>query len=219
VIRRRVLSCAVLGLLLAVAGSQAAPPLRVKVNPVAAPCLVAARQAYERASGRSFTIEAGDLEHAHSADGFDAVVGIEGELTRLLESGAVELDLGIARIPWVLVGGGGDVSALDRPRGRVLVLGGQVGLAARRRLQHLPAEQVTSLPPRSAAVRPGPDALAVVPLSLAIGAASTQLDIPPLEVRGLTVARSGDPEGARRLVEFLASPEGAAAFADCGAGR
>jgi len=218
-IRRHGLGCFGLGLLLAVAGGEAAMPLRVKASPVVAPCLTAAREAYQRAFHQTFTIETGGLERARSAEGFDAVVGIEGELTRVLESGAAELDLGIARIPWVLVGAGGEVAALDRPRGRVLVLGGRVGLPARRRLQHLPAEQVTSLPQETSAVRPGPDELAVVPLSLVIGAASTPLDLPPLEVRGLSVAGSGNREGAHRLVQFLASPDGAAAFAACGAAR
>jgi len=219
VIGRAGLRCAGLTLLVAAAGAEGAKPLRVKADPATAPCLAAARDAYERASGRSFTIETGNLERARSAQGFDVLVGIEGELTRVLESGAADLDLGIARIPWVLVGAGGEVGALDRPKGRVFVLGGSVGLAARRSLQHLPAEQVTALPPGAGPVRPGPGELAVVPLSLAAGVPAAALDIPPLEVRGLAVSGSRDLEGARRLVQFLSSPAGAAAFAACGAGR
>lgn len=210
-------------LLLAFAGpSPAGTPLRVKASPAVARCVEAVRELYEGRAGRSFVLVVGSLERADSAAGADVVVGAEDEFTRIIEGGVSdpEADAAIARIPWVLVGAGSDVRALDRAAGRqVAVLGGLVGLEARRSLQHLPAERVRRIEPRSATepVRVGPGALAVVPLSLA-GPEEivAPLAIAPLEVRALGIRAAYDVAAARDFVLFLARDPGNAAFRECG---
>jgi hypothetical protein len=203
------------------AGTPAPPtPLQVKASPAVARCVESVRALYERSSGRGFVLVVGPLERTDSAAGADVVVGVEEELTRILEGGIAhpEADEPVARIPWVLVGAGRDASALDRTSRRVSVLGGLVGLEARRRLQHLPAERVRRVEPRSATepVRVEPGELAVVPLSLADPAEEVAtLSLPPLEVRVLGVRKSPHLEAARGLVAFLAGG-GNAAFCECG---
>lgn len=201
-----------------------APPgvLRLKASPAVAPCVAAVRELYERSSGRSFVLEVGSLERAASAAGADVVVGVEGELTRILEGGIShpDLDVAVASIPWVLVGGGRDVRALDRPGGHVAVLGGLVGLEARRSLQHLPAERVRTLGPATTGpVRTAGGDLAVVPLSLAAPGEVAPLSLPPLEVRALGVRASRNLEAARGLLHFLSQGVGNTAFCDCGRGE
>ena len=213
---------AVLVLLALASPSPAGPLLRVKASPAVARCVEAVRDLYERGAGRSFALEVGPLERMDSAAGADVVVGAEPELTRILEGGVSdpEADVVIARIPWVLVGAGNDARALDRAAGRpVVMLGGLVGQEARRTLQHLPAERVRRIEPRSATepVRVGPGTLAVVPLSLA-GAEEVValLPIAPFEVRALGVRASHERTAARDFVSFLSAGAGNAAFCQCG---
>jgi hypothetical protein len=196
--------------------------LRVKVSPAVGPCVVAVRPLYEATFKGKLTVEVARLETAASATGADAVVGAEGELTRLIEGGAShpDLDVDVATIPWVLVGPSADtapdIRALDRPTVRVRVLGGTVGLEARRMLQHLPPENVRSLTNPTGPVQLAESELAVVPLSLAGKGRVSPLSLPPLLVRAVGVRASANLEGARQFLAFLTRGPGSAAFRACG---
>jgi hypothetical protein len=195
--------------------------LRVKASPAVSPCLAAVKPLYEASFHRTLIVETAGLERATSASGADAVVGVEGELTRLIEGGAShpDLDVDVATIPWVLVGPSAgaspDLHALDSPSVRIRVLGGTVGLPARRMLQHLPAERVLSF------TAPGPlqlteGELAVVPLSLAGTGRVLPLSLPPLLVRAVGVRASQNLAAARQFLAFLTAGPGSAAFRACG---
>jgi hypothetical protein len=217
--RQRLPALLVLGAAAAVA---APPPLRVRASPAVAPCVVAAAAAYERATGRALLVQTAGLESAASADGADVVVGADAELHRIEESGASQpdLELDVARIPWVLVGPAGapppDLRSLDRSAGRVRVLSGTAGRQARRSLEGLAPSRLEGLPAGEAPPRLQPGEAAVVPLSLAGAGPVSSLAIPPLIARALGVRASPRQDAARAFVEFLAGETGNAAFRACG---
>jgi hypothetical protein len=99
---------------------------------------------------------------------------------------------------------------------RVRVLGGTVGLEARRLLQHLPPENVRSLTTPTGPMQLAESELAVVPLSLAGKGRVSPLSLPPLLVRAVGVRASANLEGARQFLAFLTRGPGNAAFRACG---
>jgi hypothetical protein len=210
-------------LFLAAAGlTGAGGELRVRVSPAVGPCVEAVKPLYEVTFRGKLTLEVARLESAASGAGADAVVGAEGELTHLIEGGAShpDLDVDVATIPWVLVGPSmgatPDIRALDQPTVRVHVLGGTVGLEARRMLQHLPPENVRSLNTPSGPVQLVESELAVVPLSLAGKGRVSPLSLPPLLVRAVGMRTSANLVGARQFLAFLSRGPGNAAFRACG---
>jgi hypothetical protein len=212
-------------LVLATAGLMASGgELRVRASPAVGPCVEAVKPLYEATFKGKLTVEVARLESAASGTGADAVVGAEGELTHLIEGGAShpDLDVDVATIPWVLVGPSVDVApdirALDRPSVRVHVLGGTVGLEARRMLQRLPPENVRSLTTPYRPVQLAESELAVVPLSLAGRGRVSPLPLPPLLVRAVGVRASANLGGARQFLSFLERGPGNAAFRACGRG-
>jgi hypothetical protein len=167
-------------------------------------------------------VETGSVEGAASATGSDVLVGSVDELTRTLESGAVDLgtDAEIARIPWVLVGAVSDVRSAARSEAPVRVPGGVVSREARRALaqQGLSPQRLASLPPGASAVRLAAGESAIVPLSLAGSSTGTSVAVPPVAVRAVAVTGSARPAEARAFVQFLAAGTGNEAFRVCGRG-
>ena len=210
--------------ILALLGAGAAPrgELRVKASPPVSPCVAAAIPLFERASGVRASLQTGDVWGVASAEGQDVVVAVEEELTRVIEGGASrpDLDVDVARIPWVLVTTrqepAVDVQALERSSVRVLVLGGAVGREARKSLQSLPPDRVRTLRAAAGPVRLEAGEAAVVPLSLAGPGTVSRLPIPPLLVRAVGVRASPRPDAAQAFLDFLTSERGAAAFSACG---
>jgi hypothetical protein len=90
-------------------------------------------------------VETGAIGSPTSATGADLVVAADQELHRVIESGATvpELDVDVARIPWVLAGAPGtpspEIGALARSATRVRVLDGHVSREALRTLSLLGA--------------------------------------------------------------------------------
>jgi hypothetical protein len=192
------------------AASSAPGPLVVRASPAAAPCVAAAAIPFERATGRSLQVETAPLESPASAAGADVVVAAEAELTRIIESGVShpDLEVDVARIPWVLVGA--------RSAARVRVPGGVLGRQARRSLEGVASSRLGSLPSDRDLRRLEPDEAAVVPLSLAGPGPVSSLSIPPLTVRALGVRASAKTAAARAFLEFLAGGPGNEAFRACG---
>jgi hypothetical protein len=213
-------------LILALVGGAAGPaplPLRVKASAAVAPCAAAASLAYERATGRSVAVETAVIGAHDSADGADVVVAADEELNRVIESGATspDLDVDIAKIPWVLARPADaevlDASALARTPAAVRVLGGVVAREPMRVLQKQGAMPKHLERVRDAReLRLGPGELAIVPLSLAGSLPVSSLDVPPLTARALGVRASARQDAARAFLEFLASEQGNAAFRACG---
>jgi hypothetical protein len=207
------------------AATAAAPALRVKASPAVAPCVVAAAVEYERASGHRLAVEAATLVDAASAQGADVVVAADQELNRIIEGGAThpDLDVDIARIPWVLAGagaGGAVVSAasLGRMATRVRVMGGVVGREASRSLarQGLDPSRIEPLREPRAPLRLEAGEAAVVPMSLAGSLPASSLDLPPLTARALGVRASARKDAIRAFLDFLTGERGNAAFRACG---
>jgi hypothetical protein len=196
--------------LAAAAASSAPGPLLVRASPAAAPCVAAAAIPFERATGRALHLETAPLESPASAAGADVVVGADAELTRIIESGVShpDLEVDVARIPWVLVG--------ERSAARIRVPGGVLGRQARRGLEEVASSRLGSLPSDGALPRLASDEAAVVPLSLAGPGPVSSLAIPPLTVRALGVRASAKTEAARAFLEFLVSGPGNEAFRACG---
>jgi hypothetical protein len=219
----RLLPLAALFALFALAAALAAPaPLRVKASPAVAPCVAAAARAYERTAGTRVALETGALDSPASAGGADVVVGADAELHHILESftSHPDLDVDVARIPWVLTGAPGtatpDVRSLDRSA--VRVLGGTAGREAWRSLSRQGlapgrAERFTEAP---APLRLRPGEAAIVPLSLAGPGPVTSLPVPPIVARALGVRASTRPDAARAFLGFLAEGAGNEAFRACG---
>lgn len=214
-------------LALALVTAAAGPPppaLRVKASAVVAPCVAAAASAYERATGGKAAVEEAALFDAASTDGADVVVAADSELNRIIEGGATdpELDVDVAKIPWVLVGAGGteavSLDALAGARTTVRVLGGVVGREASRSLarQGIGLDRVERLRAPVSPLRLEPGQAAVVPLSLAGPGVVTSLDIPPLVARALGVRASPRKDRARAFLDFLGSEPGNGAFRACG---
>jgi hypothetical protein len=206
----RCLVPALLAALAAAAASSAPDPLRVRASPVVAPCVAAAAVPFERATGRSLRVETAPLESPASAASADVVVGADAELTRIVESGVShpDLEVDVARIPWVLVG--------TPSAARVRVPGGVVGRQARRSLEGVASSRLASLPAGGVPPRLASGEAAVVPLSLAGPGPVSSVSIPPLTVRALGVRASAKAEAARAFLEFLASGPGNEAFRACG---
>ena len=210
--------------ILALLGAAAAPrgELRVKASPAVSPCAAATIPLFEQASGVRASLQTGDVWGVTSVEGADVVVAVEEELTRVIEGGASrpDLDVDVARIPWVLLSTRGepavDVQALERSAMRVLVLGGAVGREARKSLQSLSPDRVRTVRALDGPVRLDVGEAAVVPLSLAGPGHVSSLPIPPLLARAVGVRQSPRPEAARAFLAFLTSERGAAAFSACG---
>ena len=81
-------------------------------------------------AGVRLSVETTVIGEHTSAEGADVVVAADQELNRVIESGAThpDLDVDVARIPWVLAAAPGttapEISALARSETRVRVLGG-----------------------------------------------------------------------------------------------
>jgi len=207
--------------LVALAAPQAPAPLRVKATPAVAPCVSAAAAEYQRLTGRRLAVETTPIDMPESAAGADVVVAADQELHRVIESGTShpELDVDVARIPWVLAGApGADTAALERASGPVLVMDGVVAREARRRLARqgrMPARVSPLREPRGP-VRLAPGETALVPLSLAGPGPVTSLDVPPLTVRALGVRASTRLGDVRAFLDFLTGEPGNTAFRACG---
>jgi len=210
--------------LVAAAASPAPAPLRVKASPAVAPCVAAAGLEYERATGRKLAVETATLGSPASAQGADVVVAADQELNRIIESGTShpELDVDVARIPWVLAGAAGtealDARSLGRSTALVRVLDGVVAREAWRSLAQqgqAPSRVERVREPRTP-IRLEPGEAAVVPLSLAGSGPVTSLDVPPLTARALGVRASARADAARAFLDFLTGEKGNAAFRACG---
>jgi len=198
--------------------------LRVKASPAVAPCVVAAGLEYERATGRKLVVETAALGSPTSADAADVVVGADEELNRIIESGAShpDLDVDVARIPWVLAGAPGtsspEIRTLARSATRVRVLGGTVSREALRNLsrQGVAPERAERFDGARGPVRLGPGEAAIVPLSLAGPGPVSLLSVPPITARALGVRASARKDAARAFLEFLTGENGSAVFQACG---
>lgn len=216
-----------LGVLL-VLGAAAAPPapasLRVKASPAVAPCVAAAALEHQRVTGRAVAVETAALFDAASTAGADVVVAADAELNRIIEGGAThpDLDVDVARIPWVLAGAAGaqppSVESVGRATASVRVPGGAVGREASRSLARvgIPSSRVELMREPLSPPRLSPGETAVVPLSLAGPGPLTSLDIPPLTARALGVRASARRDAIRAFLEFLTGEPGNAAFRACG---
>jgi hypothetical protein len=215
-----------LPLLLALAAAAPAVPgsLRVKASPAVAPCVAAASLDYERATGRKVLVVTAALGSPSSADGADVVVGADQELNRIIESGTShpDLDVDVARIPWVLAGAPGtpspEIASLARAATRVRVLGGTVSQEA---LRNLSRQGVApGSPERFDGTRGplplGPGEVAIVPLSLAGPGPVTRLSVPPITARALGVRASARKDAAQAFLDFLTGGRGNEAFRACG---
>jgi hypothetical protein len=202
----------------------AAPPppgsLRVKASPVASPCVAAAAALFTSSTGRPVAVETGNVELPTSATGFDVVVGADEELTRVIEGGAShpDLDVDVARIPWVLLtpasSPAADLAALGRTDTQVKMLGGTVGRRARGDLGPLPNTEKVQASAGTLRVQPGE--AAIVPLSLAGPGHVSTVPLTPVLVRAVGVRRSPHLDAARAFLDFLVSESGNAAFRRCG---
>lgn len=210
-------------LLAGVASGPVPGVLRVKASPAVAPCVVAAGLEYERATGRKVVVETTAIGSPTSAAGADVVVASDRELNRVIESGAThpDLDVDVARIPWVLAAAPGtaapEIGALARSAMPVRVLGGTVSHEALRNLslQGTAPGNATRFDGARGAVRLSPGEAAIVPLSLAGSGPVTPLAVPPLTARALGVRASARTTDARAFLDFLAGP-GNVAFRACG---
>lgn len=206
------------------AAGPAASPLRVRSSTAVAPCVAAAALEYERVSGRRLSLETAAIGMPDSAAGADLVVAADQELNRIIESGAShpDLDVDVARIPWVLAGPAGaeaiDVQSLGRTTALVRVLDGVASREAWRSLaqQGLAPARVERLREPGSPLRLKRGEAAVVPLSLAGPGPVSSLAVPPLTVRALGVRASARTDGARDFLAFLTGEKGHAAFAACG---
>ena len=200
----------------------AAPPaLRVKASPAVAPCAAAAALAYERASGQGVAVQAAEIGMPGSAAGADVVVAADAELQRIEESGASDpdLELAIARIPWVLAVAPGtdpDVRAVARQDAVVRTLDGVAAREAWRSLALQGFAPARVERQRGGPVRLGPGEAAIVPLSLAPPGPASSLDVPPLVARAVGIRAGGRRDAARSFLAFLAGEAGNAAFRACG---
>ena len=200
------------------------PALHVKASPAVAPCVAAAITEYRRATGQTVSLEIADLGSPASVAGADVVVAADEELNRIIESGTSDpnLDVDVARIPWVLVvpaqADAVDVRSLGRTAATVRTLHGVVAREAWRNLQQqgvAPArvERVRQL---RAPIELGPGEIGVVPLSLAGAGQASSLPVPPLTVRALGVRASAHTTAAGRFLTFLTEGAGQTAFRACG---
>jgi len=213
----------VLALVAATAGPTSSP-LRVKASPAVAPCVGAAALEYERSTGRKLAVETVALEMPDSAGGADVLVAADRELNRIIESGTShpDLDVDVAKIPWVLASPAGsgvmEARSLARTTGLVRTLDGVVAREAWRSLalQGLSPSRVERVREPRAPLRLLPGEAAIVPLSLAGSGPVASLAVPPLTVRALGVRASARPDAARAFLEFLTGEKGNAAFRACG---
>jgi hypothetical protein len=211
-----------LAMLLAAPLVAAPPALRVKASPAVAPCVVAAGLEYQRATGRPVAVETTAVGSPESAHGADVVVAADQELHRVIESGVShpELDVEVARIPWVLAGAPGttapDLRALGRSATLVRSLDGVVARETWRRLRIQGFAPARVQRVRETPFRLEPGEAAVVPLSLAGPGPVTTLDVPPLSVHALGIAASTRKDAGRAFLDFLTGESGNAAFRACG---
>jgi ABC-type molybdate transport system substrate-binding protein len=192
--------------------------VRVRASEAVAPCVEAAAGRWTSGVGAvRVTVERGPLARAQ---GIDVFAGSAVEMTRAVESGAAtegsEIDL--ARIPWVLTvptGNPDQLKSLEdagRRGHEVATLSGPEAYEARRQLRAaLRAERVREV----AEVKSlHAAAVTLVPLSLARGE-RVPVDVPPLVARAAAAEGAPHAASARSFLQYLATPEGRAAFADC----
>jgi hypothetical protein len=201
------------------AGAEPGPALRVRATEAMAPCLVAAARVFAGGTGRTPSVETGDLGDATA----DVLVGSAVEVTRALESGRAQndSDVEIASVPWVLVLGDKapslqslkDVAAAGL---EVEVPAGPASYEARRALATAAAGRVRE----SDASSLRKAGIALVPLSLAGPGRRVSVDVPPLIAQAAVGAQAASPEPARAFLAFLGGENGRRAFAECaGQGR
>jgi hypothetical protein len=191
----------------------ATAPLHVRANEAFAPCLRPALEAFSRESGFGVVIDVGEPDPPRGAD---VVVGDDSEMTRMLEGGVADLgsafDLGA--LPWVVVvppgSPPGALSALAP--GRVAVLGGAAGRAARESLQGTSAEGL-AVSRDAAELRAARHAL--LPRSLAGPGEHRPSRVRPLIATAALVAGSPRVADARRLLSFLRSERARPLLAPC----
>jgi hypothetical protein len=187
--------------------------LHVRASAAFAPCLEPALDAFTRATGVPATLATADPDPPEDAD---LVVGDDLEMTRLLESGAAEVatasDLG--QIPWVLVvpagAPAGGVSALTADP--VSVLAGPAGREARDSLSALSPSRLALSSDRAELQRARP---ALLPRSLAGTGERRPSAVRPLIATAAIVSASPRKAQARRLLAFLAGPDGRRALGSC----
>jgi hypothetical protein len=198
--------------------AQVPRPLRVRASAVTVPCVEVAATAYRRATGRGITVEAGAVTAPDSGAGFDVVVGADEELTRVIEGGSSQpdLDVDVARLPWVLVGAQGGAAKLSKSSGaRVRVVDGPVGLEARAWLRKSGQVAQASTLLRGGLVSLAQDEVALVPASLA-GGTGTAVDVPPVVVRAVGMRASSNATGVAQFLAWVEKGPGNEAFCDCG---
>lgn len=218
---RLILAAMVVGALPVAAG---APGLRVKASPAVAPCVAASLAEYRRTTGQAASLEVGELGMPATAAGADLVVGADQEVGRIIESGtsAPDLDVDVAKVPWVLVAPphtqGMELRSLGATDAVVRTLQGVVAREAWRNLdqQGLSPRRVERVRAPGSPLALGPGEVGIVPLSLAGPGPVTSLPVPPLTVRALGVRASAQAAASRRFLDFLTGEAGQAAFAACG---
>jgi hypothetical protein len=204
--------------------ASAPAPLRVKASPAVAPCVAAATREYERSTGRKVVLETTVIGSPKSADGADVVVAADQELNRVIESGAThpDLDVDVARIPWVVAAapgsGAADVRSLARSEVPVRTLGGTVAREAWRVLaqQGLVPERTERVSGAGGPLRLQAGETAIVPLSLAGPGPVSTLAVPPITARALGVRASARKDDVRAFLDYLAAGTGNDVFRACG---
>jgi hypothetical protein len=186
---------------LALAGPARAEALRVRANEAFAPFLRPVLAAFTHDTGIEAVLDVGTPDPPQGAS---LVVGDDSEMTRLLEGGTADVrtafDLGY--LPWVSVAPPGlSVRSLaDVTDGRVAVMGGPAGRAARESLRGLAGDRL--LVTRDAG-QLAQAVYALVPRSLAGSGAHPRADVAPLVATAAVVTNGPRPSDARRLHAYL----------------
>ena len=190
-----------------------------------AACVAATAAPYERATGGRLAVETAALFDVASTDGADVVVAADQELNRIIEGGGThpDLDVDVARIPWVLAGASA-AGATGAPGARADD-DARAGHGRRRRARGVAQPGPPGRSPRTASracreplapLQLEAGEAAVVPLSLAGSLPVQSLDIPPLTARALGVRSSARTQAIRAYLDFLVGEKGNAAFRACG---
>ncbi|HSD67830.1 MAG TPA: hypothetical protein VLF95_14075, partial [Vicinamibacteria bacterium] len=188
--------------------------LRVRASPAFAACLGAPLEAFSRQARLPVVLDVAEPDPPGEAD---VVVGDDSELIRVLEGGAADLDTSfdLGYIPWVFVvpsGSPADLSASLAGADAIVLLGGRVGREARISLgQRLPSGVRATTSP----IELGRARFALVPRSLAGPGDQRPAGLRPLVAVAAAVRDAGNPAGARRLLDFLASDRGHGLLASC----
>jgi hypothetical protein len=188
--------------------------VHVRASAAFAACLAPALDSFTRATGTPVALTIAEPDPAQDAD---LVVGDDLEMTRLLEGAGAEVatavDLG--QVPWVLVvpegSPAGPVSALAATD-TVAVLGGRAGREARAFLGGTSPGRIVLSQDREEL---GRARQALVPRPLAGRGERRPSELRPLVATAAIVAGSPRSADARRLLAFLAGPDGRRALGAC----